>query len=144
MKKEGIVVKLDGKYLEILMLEKAHCNALGNDSIEGVKRGHDCTTCLGCSSFTSTNLKTIRVLNKTGKKIKLGDRINYYVNFLALQFFIIVFLPFLAFGLTFLSLYLYSFSEQLCILFSFLTSFLVICLNFLIKKLLRKTFTPYI
>lgn len=140
MKKEGIVIKLDGMYLEVLMLETLNCNKFEND-VTRETQVHDCSSCSGCSSFNSTRFKTIRVLNKNGKNIKVGDRIRYSFTFPLLEFFTIVLFPILAFGLTFISFYFYSYSEQVCILFSFLVFLLVIALNSIFTK---KLFIPFI
>lgn len=146
MKKEGIVLKLDGQYLEVWSLENASCNSFENKrKVNDEVKVHDCSSCSGCSSSGSNMLKTIRVLNKSGKEIKVGDKINYSINFLGLQFFIVVLLPFLAFGLSFFSFHIYSYNEALCILFSFLTSFLIMGFNFVFtKKLFKTIFIPFV
>jgi len=142
MKKEGIVLKLDGKYLEVWTIEDSHCCNVDKDkSINEDIKQHDCSSCSGCSSLSSQKLKTIKVLNKSGKEIKVGEKISYSFNFIALQFFIIVLLPILVFGLTFFSLYLYSYREGFCILLSFLVFSLVISVNSLFTK---KLFFPFV
>lgn len=142
MTKEGIVVKLSGKYLEVWTIEDFHfCNFNKDEAINGDIKQHDCSSCSGCSSLSSQKLKTIRVLNKSGKDIKIGQRINYSFNFIALQFFIIVLLPILVFGLTFFSLYLCSYGERFCILLSFLIFSLVISVNSFFTK---KLFFPFV
>ena len=137
MEKKGIVIKLSGKYLDVLEKENANCcSAMGN--YENV---HDCSSCSGCSSFNKTKLKTIRVVNKSGKNINVGDEISFSFNFLVLQFFVVVLLPILAFGLSFFSFYVYSFSEASCILFSFLIFLFIICVNSFFTK---KLFMPFV
>lgn len=132
MKKKGIVIKLDGVYLDVLEKETPHCC----NSISDGEKEHDCSSCSGCSSFNFAKLKTIRVLNKSGKDINVGDEVSFSFNFLILQFFIVVLLPILAFGLSFFSFYICSFSEGICILFSFLIFIVIICINsFFTKKL---------
>ena len=127
MKKEGIVLKLDGQYLEVWSLENASCNSFENKrKVNDEVKVHDCSSCSGCSSSGSNMLKTIRVLNKSGKEIKVGDK-------------------FLAFGLSFFSFHIYSYNEALCILFSFLTSFLIMGFNFVFtKKLFKTIFIPFV
>ncbi len=144
MKKEGIVLKLDGAYLEVWEKESLPCHT-ERECISDDIKVHDCSTCSLCSPLNFTKLKTVRVWNKTGKDIKVGDKINYSLNSIVLQFFIIIVLPFLIFVMTFAFLYCNSYKEELCILFSFLASFLIIGLNiFFTKKLLKKVFQPFV
>ena len=110
MKKDGIVLKIEGKYLDVWMIENAPCSSPVSEN--GVlpsdeEKLHDCTCCSGCSSILGKDFKAIKVLNKSGKDVKVGQKITYSFDFLPLQFFIIVLLPILAFGFTFFLFYLY-------------------------------------
>lgn len=139
MKKKGIVIKIDGAYLEVLEKENAPCNS-ENGFIEHAEH-HDCSSCSGCFPLSFKKLKMIRVLNRSEKNIKVGDEISFSFKLLPLQFFIIVLLPILAFGLTFFSFYLYSYREDFCILFSFLMFLFIIGMNSLFTK---KLFVPFV
>ncbi|MGP1438153.1 MAG: SoxR reducing system RseC family protein [Treponema sp.] len=144
MKKEGMVIKIinDEKeqYLEVLPLVQCLEKAPLDDSTV-----HDCTSCSGCSSFSASLSKTIKVLNKTKAEVGIGQKVEYRLNFLALQFFIIVLLPFLTFALSFFYLYKALYTEAMCILFSFLTSFLIVGFNVIVtKRLLKKLFMPFV
>lgn len=141
MKKEGIVIKLEGDYLEVVTLDNISSNNLKADCVNTEKKIHDCSTCSGCHTFIGNEANTIKVLNKSGKDIKIGERINYSINNFIFQFFLIVLLPILAFALTFFSFYHYSCNEQISILFAFFSLFLVITLNFIFTK---KLFLPFV
>ncbi|MGP1414984.1 MAG: SoxR reducing system RseC family protein [Treponema sp.] len=141
MKKEGIVIKLEGNYLEVVSLDNVSSNNLKGDCVNTAEKLHDCSTCSGCHTFMDKEANIIKVLNKSGKDIKIGERINYSINSFILQFFVIILLPILAFALTFFSFYHYSCNEQVSILFAFFSLFLVITLNFIFTK---KLFLPFV
>lgn len=131
MKKIGYVIKKINKnskvYFEVIDLPLHSCMT----NTEGMQL-HDCSTCQGCSSFSSNKKTDVTggisfiAKAKIRKEVSVGDRIEYSVSgwIIAFQVCLFLLLPVLSFAAMFLFCSTQGASERMSILLSF------VCLSF--------------